>query len=771
MSFTDRYNYHFSMKKPIKISLIVIGILFLIVVVIALIISPVSKRYVEKNGKELIGRTVTMEKLRFNLFTGSLMIVDFDMKEQNDAESFFRFDTLSVKVKLFDFLRHKVTVKKIHLSDAHLNIWQRGSEFNFDDMIKKFSSAEDSVAMPEEESKPWEIGIYDIQLRNGNVLYKDLAVGSDWDMRDLNLVIPGVYFSGKETDVGFDLLFTDGGRLSSQLQYDIEKSAYRIKLDLEKFSVGGLLPYLQQSMRVGSLSGILDAHISITGETEHVMNSAVQGKVELSALDMRDDRQLLVFAADRLTVDMAEVRMEESKYVLNEFSSQGISTMYVMEKDSSSNFTYLMKDSAAPADTVSAKADSAKASPPMRLTIGNVDMKGTKLEFKDNSLQMPFVYELKDIDITAKDFDPDKTNHILIKGKLGATGMTNIRWNGNFNDLSNLNLTIDANSVELKDFTPYSMEYFAYPITSGILTFTGQNIIAANMLNGTNHLDIFKCNVDKASKEVKPVMKVPLRLAVYVLKDRDDKIKLALPVKGDIRSPEFSYRKIILQTLVNVLVKVSLTPLDFVASSLGFDAEQLEKIEFTNLQEDFTSDQYDKFNKLADVLTAKPDLVLEIKQDINYAQAAKDHALYNLKRDYYLTRNSKSATDSLNLIDRAKITEIKDTDPELAKFAEKTLGKEFQGDIYAKATAMYKEAVNEQIAKSTESRNRLLTDYMVTRRGIPATSIKIESVPPAPGKTYNEKSVFRTNLSLPGEEPMQAEPEAEAPASNSAGAS
>ncbi len=742
------------MKKSVKISLIVIGTLFLLVVIVALLISPLSKRYIEKNGKELIGRTVTMDKLRFNMFTGSLRIVDFDMKEQNDAESFFRFDTLDVKVKLFDFLFHKVTVKKIHLSDARLHIWQRGSEFNFDDLSKKFGSS-DSVAPapPEKESKPWEIGIYDIMLRNGNILYKDLSVGSNWDMEDLNLKIPGVYFSGKETDVGFDLLFTDGGRLKSQLKYDIEKSTYHIMLELEKFSIAGLLPYLQQTMRVGSLSGLLDAKIGITGDMEHIMNSAVHGKAELGSFDLRDDREHLVVSADKLAVDMAEVRLEESKYILNEFSAQGVSTTYVMEKDSSSNFTYLMKESSVPVDTTSAKTK-ASTEPPLRLVIGKVDMKDINIEFKDNTLQMPFTYELKDIGITANDFDPDKTNDIIIRGKTGTTGMADIRWTGNFNDLSNLNLVINLSSVEIKDFTPYSMDYFAYPLTEGILTFSAQNTIKNNMLTGTNGLDIFKCAVDKADKSVKPKMKVPLRLAVYVLKDRNDKIKLDLPVTGDIRSPEFSYKKIILKALVNVLVKVSLSPLDFLAGSLGFNPEQLEAIEFTNLQEDFTSDQYDKFNQLSDIMTAKPDLMLDIKQDINYTQAVKDQSLIDLKRDYYMKKISKKNTD---MLDMSEIAKIKDNDPELTKFADGLLGKEFQGDIYAKSMALYKDSVNNQIGRTAEKRNKLLTDYLVTRRQIPATSIKVETVPLTAGKAYEGKSVFRTSLSLPGEEALSEE--------------
>ncbi len=741
------------MKKPIKISLIVVGIFFLLIVIVALIISPVAKRYIEKNSKELVGRVITMDKFRFNLFSGSLRIVEFDIKEQNEQESFCRFDTLSVKVKLFDFLRHKVTVQKIHLSDLHVSVWQKGNDFNFSDILKKFESTDTVTTPAPKESKPWEIGIYDIQLRAGNIFYNDLVVGSKWDMLDLNLKIPGIYFSGKETDIGFNLLFADGGKLGSSLQYDIEKSTFRIHVDLENFSIAGVLPYLQQSMRVNSLAGLLTAHISINGDTQHIMNSIVQGKVTLRSFDMRDNRQEPVLAADSLWLDIAEISFAKSRYILNEFSARGLSTQYVMGKDSSSNFTYLMKESAAPPDTTTAtKPDTTAA---MHLAIGKVDLRGIHVSFKDHTLQMPFVYELKDITIAAKNFDPDKVNDISVQGKLNATGMANIRWRGSFNDLSDLNLKVDLSSLELKDFTPYSMEYFAYPITSGIVTFTSQNVITSSILKGANGLDIFKCNIDKVSKDVKPVMKVPLRLAVYILKDRNDKIKIDLPVEGDIRSPKFSYKKIILKTLTNLLVKVSLTPLDALAGSLGFNADQLDEIEFSAIQDDFTSTQYDRFNQLVTVIQAKPDLVLGIQQDINYSQAIREQSLLNLKTDYYImTKAPGKVADSLDVLARTDIINIKDNDSGLLQYTNARPGVPAEGDIYAKAMALYKDHVNGQIGKLAEKRNKMLTDYFVVRMNIPTTNLKIETVPIVPDKAYSGKSVFRTGLTLPGEEPL-----------------
>ena len=739
------------MKRITKIGLIVIGILLLIIILISLLISPIAKSYIEKNSNDLVGRTVAMEKFRVNIFTGSLRIAGFDMKEQNGQESFVLFDELSVKMKLFDLLRHKVTVQKIHLSGLHLSVWQEGANFNFNDILKKFESTD--TTQVEESSRAWEIGLYDILLREGNIFYSDLSVGSKWDMKNLNLKIPGIYFSGKETDIGLNLLFADGGSLATSLQYDIETSAFNLQLDLEDFSISGVLPYLQQSMRIETLSGMLDAHINIKGNAQHIMNSVVQGTVALNSFSIYDDRQEPVLTAESLSVDVAEISLAESKYVLNEFSVQNLYTQYVMEKDSSSNFTYLMKSSNLQSDTLTVVEEQDTTSTAMHLFIGKVDLQGICVGFKDNTLQQPFVYELKDISIKANDFNPDITNKIDIAGKLGATGTADIYWSGNFSDLSNLNLKVNLTGVDMKEFTPYVMDYFAHPITGGVMTFTSQNTVSNNMLKGANKLDIFKFNVGKSDKNIKPVVKIPMRLAVYVLKDRDDKIKMDLPIEGDISSPKFSYKKIITQTLVNLLVKVALSPFDFLANSMGFNADQLDEIEFANLQEDFTSEQYERFNQLSAVALAKPELLLEITQDINYTQTVKEQVIFNLKRDYYFDEHPKKATDSLGILIKEEITKIKDTDAKLLRYADSRFDTLVEGDIYAKALILYQSQVNEQIGTLSEKRNQLFADYLVTRMQVPATNIRVETLPFEPNKVYNNKSAFKISISLLEEEP------------------
>ena len=69
------------MKKWIKILLVTLGIIAVLVVTTILLLPPIAKNYLEKHSKELVGRQITIEKLRFNVLNGKLRIDQIAMLE------------------------------------------------------------------------------------------------------------------------------------------------------------------------------------------------------------------------------------------------------------------------------------------------------------------------------------------------------------------------------------------------------------------------------------------------------------------------------------------------------------------------------------------------------------------------------------------------------------------------------------------------------------------------------------------------------------------
>ena len=176
------------MKKWIKITSIVTAVIAVIVLAVAVSIAPLAKNYIEKHDRELLGRSIRMERLKFNIFTGRLRIGDLRIGGADDSTTFFRLDSFEMRMRLWPLLSNRVVVKKLSFAAPGIKVYQRGNSFSFDDILAHFAGDTiPAAATPEKPSKPWEIGIYDISIRNGQVFYKDLLLDATWGMKDINL--------------------------------------------------------------------------------------------------------------------------------------------------------------------------------------------------------------------------------------------------------------------------------------------------------------------------------------------------------------------------------------------------------------------------------------------------------------------------------------------------------------------------------------------------------------------------------------------------------
>jgi hypothetical protein len=84
-----------------NIRIFIIGLLLLgFLLIVAMVAAPgIAKNYINKHGKELAGREVHIDKLRYNYFTSTLQIEGFKYFEKNGSDVFMAFDTFMVNVK------------------------------------------------------------------------------------------------------------------------------------------------------------------------------------------------------------------------------------------------------------------------------------------------------------------------------------------------------------------------------------------------------------------------------------------------------------------------------------------------------------------------------------------------------------------------------------------------------------------------------------------------------------------------------------------------
>ena len=198
----------------------------------------------------------------------------------------------------------------------------------------------------------------------------------------------------------------------------------------------------------------------------------------------------------------------------------------------------------------------------------------------------------------------------------------------------------------MKKLSPWTVYYTGQPIEDGIFSLTTRATIRNSQLDNHNKLDIYKARVGSRRKDVDPEMKLPLKTALYILKDKDDKILIEMPVSGNIDSPEFNYMKLVWKTLGNLLVKVATSPVRALAGALGAGGEDLDFIDIDPSQRSLTSEQYHTLGSLAKVAQRDTLLVLTLTQQMPPAAndtVAKGYAFRNEVVRRYLIEQGVSA--------------------------------------------------------------------------------------------------------------------------------
>ena len=652
-------------KKAIKIPCIILGVILVLLIIVNFIAGPIAKSYINNHCKELCGRTVTVEKIRTNLFVGKVKIMGLTMMELNDKDEFCSFDTLIVKINPFKLISNEVKLNEITLINPKAVIIQDGDAFNFDSLIDFYASDEEEPE--EEDSTNWIINLNDITLKGGEVDYRDVAIGSQFDMGNLQLEIPHIYFSGENTDVGINLDFAEGGRLGLQVAYGMENGKYDLDIDLEDFSLAPVFPYLKESMNVSSFDGKLTSKISVKGSTEHIMNIIASGDVEINDIVLKDLEENDVITANKIKVGIDKIDTEKNLFAFNEILIDGIKTEYIIYDTLHDNIDKLLIEDST--DEEEDKAESGGGD--MNLTIKKFTLDNSSIVYTDNSLLEKFVLPITNINVSANNLNLVSQFDAKLKAQVGDKGELKGSFDGSLSNFSNMKLNIFLKNIKLKDMSPYCVHYTAYPISDGILSLSSISTITNNYLNSSNELNILNCTIEKKRKDVKAEYgNIPLKAGLYILSDRNKKISIDLPVTGNIDDPTFKIGKIIWKTFCNLMVKIATSPFDAFKKEGGVDNFRDMYMDITDRS--LTVENYQQLNKLSeelkDIISSKPDVKMSITQSLDKTTNLNQIALFRLKLDYFLEANDKNRED-LTVEEYKAIQAIKDKDPRLIEYA------------------------------------------------------------------------------------------------------
>jgi hypothetical protein len=192
-----------------------------------------------------------------------------------------------------------------------------------------------------------------------------------------------------------------------------------------------------------------------------------------------------------------------------------------------------------------------------------------------------------------------------------STAPVNIR--GTVNPFASellLNLTATAKDVDLPPLTPYSTKYAGYGIQKGKLSLEVHYEIEDRKLAAANKLVLDQLTFGERV-ESPTATKLPVLLAVSLLKDRNGVIHLDLPIEGTLDDPKFSVWGVIVQIVVNLVTKAATAPFALLGAFAGGGGEQLAYIEFAPGRANLSSAAETKLRSIAKALSERPGLKLD----------------------------------------------------------------------------------------------------------------------------------------------------------------
>ncbi|WP_227245762.1 DUF748 domain-containing protein [Paraburkholderia caribensis] len=251
---------------------------------------------------------------------------------------------------------------------------------------------------------------------------------------------------------------------------------------------------------------------------------------------------------------------------------------------------------------------------PVRLHFGQLVLQNGRVTYTDNFIKPNYTANLIAIQGTVGAFGTESRQSapVDVSAKLAANGPITIR--GSVNPLiakPALDLTATAHGIELTNLTPYSAKYAGYPITKGKLNVDLHYQLANDQLTANNHIFIdqltFGDHVDNDT-----ATKLPVKLAISLLKNSRGEIDVDIPVSGSLANPEFSVGGLIWRAVLNLLQKAVTAPFSLLAHAFGGSGEELGYVEFDAGSATLSDTSQKKLDMIVKALTDKPSIRLDI---------------------------------------------------------------------------------------------------------------------------------------------------------------
>ena len=224
-----------------------------------------------------------------------------------------------------------------------------------------------------------------------------------------------------------------------------------------------------------------------------------------------------------------------------------------------------------------------------KFRIGQVDISGdSELQFKDDSVDPAFSMDLKILEAHLSELDNNRPEQpASVKLLLSDKKDGRLSLNGTlqpFSEKLSLDWVAKIVALDLPPLSPYVIQSTGYRFTSGEMQADVPVKINQNQLEGKIGLVLYNPKVEEVkaegeqSEEGKIKLSMSLDSALKVMRDKQNNVRLNIPVSGDISDPKFSVADAVNKVLAKTLQKSALTYVKFMLGPYGIGIAAAEQL-------------------------------------------------------------------------------------------------------------------------------------------------------------------------------------------------
>jgi len=487
---------------------------------------------------------------------------------------------------------------------------------------------------PVAAARPWAVALGRLDLAGHRLAMADRSVTPA-----VQIGIDGIKASARELrsdgkkPFPFDASFrvVQGGRFTARGQVAPDGRAADVTLTLAKLALVPAQPYVARNAAVELRSG----EVSTTGRLTY---RAGRDRARITYTGAADvDRVLVVEAANgdpvvawnSLHAETIRFGLAPDRLEINEVRLAGLDGRLVIFQDKSVNLARLMKPTpssgpvadtpaAAPAATMATAiqppAAAGEPAPGVPVLVERVRIDESSMSFADLSLVLPFATRVHGLNgvVAGAGSDPETRATVKLDGRVDEFGQVKVDGAlSSFQPKVFTDIAVVFRNVPMSTLTPYSATFAGRRIQAGTMNIDLEYKIDRGALVGENKVVLQQLQLGERVESA-GAMRLPLDLAIAILSDSEGRIDLALPVRGNVDHPEFSYGHLIWQALVTVITRVATAPFRALAGLFGGEAESLQSIAFEAGSDVVPPPERQKLERVVEVLAKRPRLKLTV---------------------------------------------------------------------------------------------------------------------------------------------------------------